>query len=269
MTPEPTSSGVSGVHEYAGDDFYCDVAIPRSAELDVVHESPAVLAFHHTRPYRQTHIVVVPKRHIRSLTALTAADEPLIRELLRVVRDIAARVETDRGSASVVTNIGAAQDSKHLHVHVLSGSRVQEVVGAVILDERQRAFIQRRSAHRRLFPNTWDIVGGHVEPGETPEEALSREVAEETGWQLREIVLRLGECTWLGTDGETRHERDYLITIDGDLDKPELEWDKHPEYRWISADEIDVLLENREPGDVLLRDILANAFRTIKSAGLP
>lgn len=253
---------------YAGTDFYCDVAIPRSAELDVVYESPAVLAFQHTRPYRQTHIVVVPKRHIRSLTALTGADEPLIRELLQVVRDIAARVETEQGSASVVTNIGAAQDSKHLHVHVLGGARVQQVVGAVILDDHNRAFIQRRSAQRQLFPNCWDIVGGHVESGETLEAALRREITEETGWQLREIVLSLGEHTWVGSDGNTRREYDYLVTVDGDRAKPALEWDKHPEYRWIDAAEVDLLLENREPGDVLLRDILDNAFRTIKSAGL-
>lgn len=146
---------------------------------------------------------------------------------------------------------------------------MKDVVGAVILDDRNRAFIQRRSAHRRLFPNCWDIVGGHVEPGETAEQALGRELTEETGWELRDIVLSLGDCTWVGTDGRTRHERDFLVTVDGDLDKPELEWDKHPECRWIGADELDVLLENREPGDVLLRDILANAFRTIKAAGLP
>lgn len=82
-------------------------------------------------------------------------------------------------------------------------------------------------------------------------------------------MLSLGECTWVGTDGETRCEHDFLVTVDGDLDKPELEWDKHPEYRWIGAAELHVLLENREPGDVLMRDILDNAFRTIKAAGLP
>jgi histidine triad (HIT) family protein len=124
VTPEPNSSGVSGVRGYEGADFYCDVAIPGAAQLDVLYDSAAVLAFHHTRPYRQTHLVVVPKQHIRSLTNLTPADEPLVRELLQVVRDVAARVEAEQGSASVVTNIGAVQDSKHLHVHVLSGPRL-------------------------------------------------------------------------------------------------------------------------------------------------
>lgn len=109
---------------YRGTDFYCDVAFPHIDQLRVVYDSPAVLAFHHTKPYWQTHIVVVPKQHIRSLTSLTAADETLIRELLQVVRDVAARVETEQGSASVVTNLGDRQDSKHLHIHVLSGDRV-------------------------------------------------------------------------------------------------------------------------------------------------
>jgi 8-oxo-dGTP pyrophosphatase MutT (NUDIX family) len=135
-----------------------------------------------------------------------------------------------------------------------------EVVGAVILDDRGRAFVQRRSANRRLFPNCWDIVGGHVESGETPEQALEREVAEETGWRLREIVRSLGEFSWLGSDGLRRHEQDFLVTVDGDLRAPQLEWDKHPEYRWIGVDELDVMLEHRSPSDDALRRILSAAL---------
>jgi histidine triad (HIT) family protein len=109
---------------YLGTDFYCDIAFPHIDELRVVYDSPAVLAFHHTKPHWQTHIVVVPKQHIASLTSLTGADEAIIRELLLVIRDVAAQVESEHGSASVVTNLGERQDSKHLHVHVLSGDRI-------------------------------------------------------------------------------------------------------------------------------------------------
>ena len=108
---------------YTGDDFYCDVALADIAALDVVHDGPQVLAYHHTRPHRRVHIVVVPKRHVASLTALTGADEPLIRELLATLRRVAADVESQHGAATVVTNLGAYQDSKHLHIHVLSGDR--------------------------------------------------------------------------------------------------------------------------------------------------
>jgi len=111
------------MNEYVGDDFYCDVALPDIAALDVVHDGREVLAFHHTRPYRQVHIVVVPKRHVTSLTTLTAADEPLARDLFAAVAGVAAHVEAEFGAATVLTNLGAYQESKHLHIHVMSGDR--------------------------------------------------------------------------------------------------------------------------------------------------
>jgi histidine triad (HIT) family protein len=106
---------------YDGDDFYCDVALRDSSALDVIYESDEVLAYHHTRPFWPVHLVVVPKRHVPSLTDLSGADEGLIRELFDVVRRVAARVEDAHGAAAVLTNLGRYQDSKHLHVHVSSG----------------------------------------------------------------------------------------------------------------------------------------------------
>ncbi|MFJ3961677.1 NUDIX domain-containing protein [Streptomyces sp. NPDC090036] len=53
-------------------------------------------------------------------------------------------------------------------------------VGAVILNGAGEAFTQKRSPGRRLFPDTRDIAGGHVEAGEALLEALAREVEEET-----------------------------------------------------------------------------------------
>ena len=108
---------------YDGDDFYCDVAIPDTRALDVVHEDAQVLAFHHTRPFWPTHIVVVPKRHIASLSSVVAEDEADVRALLAVVQRVARQVETEQGEAAVLTNLGRYQDSKHLHVHVYAGEQ--------------------------------------------------------------------------------------------------------------------------------------------------
>jgi histidine triad (HIT) family protein len=107
---------------YSGNDFYCDVAIPHSGRLRVVHDDELVLAFHHTRPFWETHVVVVPKRHIASLTAVTAVDEPDVRALFTVVQQVADTVNRREGAAAVLTNLGSYQDSKHLHVHVHSGA---------------------------------------------------------------------------------------------------------------------------------------------------
>jgi len=107
--------------EYTGDDFYCDLAIPRSGELDVVEEDARVLAYRHTRPFWPTHVVVVPKRHLGSLTTVSVDDEADVRALLACVQRVARQVEDEQGAAAVLTNLGRYQDSKHLHVHVSAG----------------------------------------------------------------------------------------------------------------------------------------------------
>lgn len=108
-----------------GSDFYCEVAIPDPSQLQVVHDDDLVLAFlHHTNPGWETHIVIVPKKHIRSLTTLMPEDEPTARRLLDVVRHVAAQVEADTGAAGIMTFTGNYQHSKHLHVHVRSGREI-------------------------------------------------------------------------------------------------------------------------------------------------
>ncbi|TDQ51432.1 NUDIX hydrolase [Actinorugispora endophytica] len=131
------------------------------------------------------------------------------------------------------------------------------VVGAVIVDADGRAFAQRRAPHRAIFPDSWDIVGGHVEPGESVVEALAREIREETGWRLTEVVADLGSLTWTPGDGVERFEVDYLVRVEGDLDAPALERDKHTEYAWVDETGLDVLADRDDPEHTFVADIVA------------
>jgi 8-oxo-dGTP diphosphatase len=134
-------------------------------------------------------------------------------------------------------------------------------VGAIILNHSGEAFAQKRSPDRSLFPDTWDIVGGHVEAGETLLDALTREVLEETGWRLRHVERFLGITTWTGDDGAgLRHEADYLVKVDGDLDHPALEWSKHTSYDWFGPQSLARLKENRLPGEFLIHDLISRAL---------
>lgn len=142
----------------------------------------------------------------------------------------------------------------------------KHVVAAVILREA-KAFVIKRSLTRRLFPGCWDLPGGHADAGEKPLDALAREIEEETGWTLRSIVAELGQHQWQGDDGTTRTENDYLVTVDGDLDHPRLEEDKHPEYRWVASSELALLAEGREPGDDVIRRIVSRALALAASGG--
>lgn len=117
-------------NDHAASDFYCEQALSGKAEIKVVAETAEVLAFHHTRPYWPVHIVVVPKRHIPSLTDLGGHPVGLLHELLEVVRSVASMVEGEHGSCRVLTNLGDYQDSKHLHFHVAHGKPYGKNLGA-------------------------------------------------------------------------------------------------------------------------------------------
>lgn len=107
-------------------DFYCDEVFSGKTPVDVVLETENVLAYHHTRPFWETHIVVVPKRHVTSLLELEAADDGLVLELFDVIKRVAATVYQEKGAARVLTNLGEYQDSKHLHFHINSGELLQK-----------------------------------------------------------------------------------------------------------------------------------------------
>lgn len=101
-------------------DFYCNQVFTGLAQVVTVAETDRVLAFEHTRPTHPVHIVVVPKVHVPSLVDLGEPGEELLTDVLRIVRAVAAVVQQRTGACRVVTNLGAYQDSQHLHFHVLS-----------------------------------------------------------------------------------------------------------------------------------------------------
>jgi 8-oxo-dGTP diphosphatase len=85
-------------------------------------------------------------------------------------------------------------------------------VGAVIKDPGGRLLLVRRG--HEPGAGLWSLPGGHVEPGETDEQAVAREVLEETG--LRVACGRLlGTVALPGPDGTITDIRDYLAEISG------------------------------------------------------
>ncbi len=105
-------------------DFYCEYALKNIDALDVVYQSDSVLAFYHTKPLYEQHIVVIPKAHLVSI--LDVSDKELFGEMLSVAQSIFNDWgdEAVQKGAKIISNFGAFQDSKHLHFHVVLGSKI-------------------------------------------------------------------------------------------------------------------------------------------------
>jgi 8-oxo-dGTP diphosphatase len=53
-----------------------------------------------------------------------------------------------------------------------------------VVDSDKKVLVTRRNVAMKIFPHAWVLPGGHVDPGETLEEAVIRELLEETGIEI-------------------------------------------------------------------------------------
>jgi mutator protein MutT len=101
----------------------------------------------------------------------------------------------------------AADDARH-------PAAMRHIAAALLFDRSGKLLVYLRDDKPTIpFPNHWDFFGGHVEPGETPEQALVREVKEEIGYDLRAFHhFRDYACTSGDAYPNTKHI--YYAKID-------------------------------------------------------
>lgn len=67
------------------------------------------------------------------------------------------------------------------------------ITSALLVDSRGWILLQERDEHALVAPEQWGLVGGHLEEGEAWEDALYRELEEETGLRERGLTLWFDE----------------------------------------------------------------------------
>jgi histidine triad (HIT) family protein len=107
------------------DCLFCRIA-SREIPSKVLYEDERLLAFSDINPQAPLHALVIPKRHIASLNALTPEDDGLVGEMVRRAGVIAAdRGHANAGYRTVFNcNADAGQTVFHIHLHVLAGRRL-------------------------------------------------------------------------------------------------------------------------------------------------
>jgi 8-oxo-dGTP diphosphatase len=105
-------------------------------------------------------------------------------------------------------------------------------VTAAILEKDGRLIIAQRKSKDHLG-GKWEFPGGKIEPGETPEECLARELKEEFS-----IEVSIGNFL-----GSNIHHYDHIsielmafrtIWVGGELNSTD-----HKDYKWVTIDELD------------------------------
>lgn len=87
------------------------------------------------------------------------------------------------------------------------------IASAILVDRRGWLLLQERDDHALVSPNQWGLVGGHLEPGESWEDALTRELVEETGLQEDGFELWFDEIVQHSPKASTHLADHWLIYV--------------------------------------------------------
>jgi histidine triad (HIT) family protein len=106
------------------DCLFCGI-VAGDVPAEVVHETPDTVAFRDINPVADTHVLIVPRRHIENAATVTDADGDVLAALVtsaKAVADAAGISGADRGYR-LVFNVGrdATNSVPHLHLHVIGG----------------------------------------------------------------------------------------------------------------------------------------------------
>ena len=97
----------------------------------IVFRDEQATAFRDINPAAPTHILIVPNKHIASVSALDGKDEQLVGHLFSVAGQLAKSEGVAEGGYRLITNTGpdAGQTVFHIHVHLIGGQKMKHPMG--------------------------------------------------------------------------------------------------------------------------------------------
>ncbi|MBT3071749.1 NUDIX domain-containing protein [Rhodomicrobium sp. Az07] len=132
------------------------------------------------------------------------------------------------------------------------------VINAFLVNGKGEIWTPRRTAHKRIFPLALDMsVGGHVESGETYDEAFARETLEELRIDIAKVPWRLLAYLSPAPGGVRPRQFMKVYEISGD-ETPDYNRDDFIESFWLRPREI---LNRIEAGEAAKGDLSALVTR--------
>ena len=107
------------------DCIFCQIAT-HEIPSTVVYENEQLIAFEDIDPQAPVHVLIVPKKHIATLTELKENDTELMQQLFMTAQQIAKITQVEHSGFRLVINSNpdGGQTVYHLHAHLLGGRKM-------------------------------------------------------------------------------------------------------------------------------------------------
>ena len=106
------------------DCLFCKfVKTPDAFNVSYLYEDDLCIVFQDINPKAETHLLIVPKKHVSQLSNSGKEDVSILGHLLYVSKLLSDKYELPDYNIKINNGAGAGQEIFHLHLHFLSNKR--------------------------------------------------------------------------------------------------------------------------------------------------
>lgn len=112
------------------DCIFCQIVAGKLTS-EIVYQDEEVIAFPDINPQAPLHLLIIPKKHIPSLSHLSEAETRLVGHMVNIANQLAKREGVSESGYRLVVNCGkeGGQLVPHLHMHLLGGHKLSNGLG--------------------------------------------------------------------------------------------------------------------------------------------
>lgn len=106
---------------------FCKI-INREIPTEFLYEDDLIVAFRDIHPIAPAHVLVIPKKHIGSITDISEKDEKLMGRMILAAKKIADELKISEKGYKLLIRVGehGGQEVPHIHLHLIGGARLLE-----------------------------------------------------------------------------------------------------------------------------------------------
>ena len=102
--------------------IFCQI-VKGQQEADLVFENDQIIVFKDINPKALVHLLIVPKKHIKSINELEEQDKDLIAQMILLAKEMAIKHKIAKSGYRLTFYVGrgGGQTVDHLHLHLMGG----------------------------------------------------------------------------------------------------------------------------------------------------
>ena len=115
----------------------------------------------------------------------------------------------------------------------------RRTVSCWIMNEKGEVLLQKRTPNKKRNPNKWSKTGGQVDSGETPEEAIFREVKEEIGIEIPKEQIKVVDI-FKNNDKKPRFAYNFIFVVNYKLEDYILQKEEVAEVKYVTIEDMEI-----------------------------